>query len=174
MKKSAQFAIFVMFFMALVGIASVVGFRYLDKQQHDLFMDEVIKFQSQTATYDADRTYKPGDDISATWKFRPIVWDSPVVMTATFLFRNEDTQRVYLTGQVRVLPFFNEVQYQVSNALDWSPHGYREVTTSYRLPPQLTDGNYTIQICQQFAHDGATTEWRCYDGPKIVVTSEKE
>ena len=155
-------------FIALMGIFATVGYKLIEKQKHNQFLEQVVKFQSQTAEYE-DKVYTPGGILVADWTFEPILWDDPVVMTAIFLFRNTDTQQVFLTGDLRVLPFFNQVQYQVSKPLDWSPQGKRLLTSTYHIPSHLKDGNYVIEICQEFSHNGANTDWSCYNGPVFEV-----
>ncbi len=154
---------------ALLGIIAVVGWQFVEKVNHDNFWKEVVDFQKQTATYRNDQAYYPNETLTAEWTFNPIEWNSPVVMTATFLFENLDTDKVYLTGEVRVLPFFNELQYQVSTPITWNPQGLRKLETSYNIPAQVGAGNYVIKICQQFDHDGNKTDWSCYTGPTFEV-----
>ena len=153
-----------MMVLAVLGIAGTVGWLALEKQKHDEFLAEVIEFQEQTSVYE-DRVYTPGDTLSAEWKFDPIEWDTPFTMTAIFLFRNVDTDKIYLTGELRILPFFGELQYQVSTPVSHKRNSMRKVTTTYHIPPQLEDGNYVIEICQKFDHDGASTAFSCYQGP---------
>ena len=153
-----------MIVLAFLGIAGTVGWLAIEKQKHDAFLAEVVEFQRQTATYE-DRVYTLDDTLKAEWTFDPIEWDSPVTMTAIFLFRNTDTDRIYLTGELRILPFFNELQYQVSTPVSHKRDSERVVTTAYHIPPQLEDGNYVIEICQKFDHDGASTAFSCYQGP---------
>lgn len=167
MKKGAS-VLWISLVTAFVGIAAVVGFSLSEKQKHDLFHKQVEIFQSQTATYE-DKVYLPGEDVQASWTFIPIQWETDVVMSATFFFRDDVTGKVYLTGEVRILPAFNRVQYQVSEALTWMPDGERMIVTSYKIPSHLPPSTYTIEICQQFSHDGVTTGWSCYDGPTIQV-----
>ncbi len=155
--------------LTLIAIFATVGWKFVEKKQHDDFWSEIVEFQKQTATYRNDQGYYPGETLTAEWTFDPIDWNTPVVMTATFLFKNLDTDKTYVTGEVRVLPFFNELQYQVSTPLTWEPTGLRKVSTSYTIPVQVEGGNYVIQICQQFDHDGNKTDWSCYDGPIFKV-----
>ena len=156
--------------VAFFGILAVVGWTFIEKQKHDQFLAEVAEFQEQTATY-SDRVYHKGDVLTAEWTFDPIEWDSPVTMTAIFTFRNLDTDKLFLTGELRVLPFFEELQYQVSEPVSHKRDSMRIVTTTYKIPTQLEDGNYVIQICQRFDHDGASTAFSCYDGPTFKVSA---
>ena len=157
-----------MIVLAFLGIAGTVGWKAIEKQKHDAFLVEVAEFQKQTATY-VDRVYYPGDILTAEWTFDPIEWDSPVTMTAIFLFRNIDEDKIYLTGELRILPFFGELQYQVSTPVTHKRDSMRRVTTTYKIPQQVEEGNHVIQICQKFDHDGASTSFSCYDGPAFAV-----
>ncbi len=156
-------------FLGLLAILGTVGFLFAEKQKHSRFWEEVAEFQKQTATYDDSKAYHPNESITAEWTFDPIEWDTDVVMTATFLFENTDTDKVYVTGEVRVLPFFNELQYQVSTPITWNPTGLRKLSTSYTIPAQVESGNYVIRICQRFDHDANQTDWSCYSGPTFEV-----
>ena len=160
--------VWTMIVLAFLGIAGTVGWVALEKQKHDAFLVEVTEFQKQTATYE-DKIYSPEDTLQAEWTFNPIEWDSPVTMTAIFLFRNTDTDKIYLTGELRILPFFNELQYQVSVPVSHKRDSERVVTTTYHIPSQLEDGNYVIEICQKFEHNGSSTTFSCYNGPTFAV-----
>ena len=162
--------VWLMIVVAFIGIASTVGWKALEKQKHDAFLLEVAMFQTQTATYE-DKIYAPEDTLTAEWTFDPIEWDTPFTMTAIFLFRNKDTDKIYLTGELRVLPFFDELQYQVSTPVSHKRDSLRRVTTTYHIPPQLEDGNYEIEICQKFDHDGTSTAFSCYTGPNFEFKS---
>ena len=163
--------VYLALFVAFMGIAASVGWKVLENNEHKRFMAQVTTFQEQTATYNNDKIYEPGEDLIAEWRFSPIIWDTPFVMTVTFLFKNIGNDKIYVTGETRVLPFFNQVQYQVSEPTEWDPAGDRIVYTSYRIPAQVEDGNYVIKICQQFDHDSNRTDWSCYDGPTFEVKS---
>ena len=154
--------------LAIFGIVGTVGWLAVEKQKHDAFLLEIAEFQKQTATYE-DKIYQPEDTLTAEWTFDPIEWDTPFTMTAVFLFRNVDADKIYLTGELRILPFFGELQYQVSTPVTHKRDSMRRVTTTYHIPPQLENGNYVIQICQKFDHDGASTSFSCYDGPAFAV-----
>jgi len=159
-------------FLALLGIFGAVGWiAYQNKLKLD-FQAEIDTFQQQTATWDTDKVYSPGDTLKATWLFDPIEWDENVTMEATFLFENQTTGQRFVTGQFRSLPFFSDLQLQVSKAVGFN--GMRELTTSYTVPPQVTDGNYKIVICQRFETPKLRTNYSCYDGPYFEVKKASE
>ena len=155
--------------VALLGIVGSVSWIFMKKVEADKFLQEVVDFQKQTATYDSDKEYYPGEVLTAKWTFNPIDWDEPFTMTAIFTFRNTDTDKLYLTGELRILPFFGELQYQVSEPLTHKKDSARVVTSTYKLPTQLESGTYVIEICQKFEYEGGSTTFTCYDGPTFDV-----
>ena len=159
-------------FLALLGIFAVVGWQFYQKSRHDAFLHEVSVFQSQTAEWDREKVYAPGESISAKWTFTPIQWDTDVTMEATFLFMNTGTGQKFLSGQFRSLPFFNELQLQVSKPIGYN--NQRQLTSSYSIPPQVPSGDYKIIICQRFEHDGSRTNYACYNGPNFKVEKTSE